>query len=102
MNWLLVLAIAIILLCLLLIVCCPCFFLPFVIYVSFLSPYLVLIRINSVLSCINLQAEDAVSRAADGSSAVQDLDFSSLRSQLGSLAAVSASDEDPVFLHSLS
>lgn len=32
--------------------------------------------------------EDAVSRAADGTSAVQDLDFSSLRSQLGPLAAI--------------
>ncbi|KAJ6915056.1 hypothetical protein NC651_017130 [Populus alba x Populus x berolinensis] len=32
--------------------------------------------------------EDAVSRAVDGTSAVQDLDFSSLRSQLGSLAAI--------------
>ncbi|KAA8525316.1 hypothetical protein F0562_007171 [Nyssa sinensis] len=32
--------------------------------------------------------EDAVSRAADGSSAVQELDFSSLRSQLGPLAAI--------------
>lgn len=30
-----------------------------------------------------------MSRAADGTSAVQDLDFSSLRSQLGPLAAVS-------------
>lgn len=30
-----------------------------------------------------------VSRAADGTSALQDLDFSSLRSQLGSLATVS-------------
>lgn len=37
----------------------------------------------------SLQVEDAVSRAADGTSAVQDLDFSSLRSQLGPLAAVS-------------
>ncbi|KAK1551145.1 hypothetical protein Q3G72_031043 [Acer saccharum] len=35
-----------------------------------------------------VSAEDAVSRAADGTSAVQDLDFSSLRSQLGSLAAI--------------
>lgn len=33
-----------------------------------------------------------MSRAADGTSAIQDLDFSSLRSQLGSLAAVSAED----------
>ncbi|KAJ9702451.1 hypothetical protein PVL29_004268 [Vitis rotundifolia] len=32
--------------------------------------------------------EDAVSRAADGTSTVQDLDFSSLRSQLGPLAAI--------------
>ncbi|CAK9164522.1 unnamed protein product [Ilex paraguariensis] len=32
--------------------------------------------------------EDAVSRAADGTSAVQALDFSSLRSQLGPLAAI--------------
>ncbi|XP_058202196.1 uncharacterized protein LOC131316773 isoform X2 [Rhododendron vialii] len=32
--------------------------------------------------------EDAVSRAADGTSAVQELDFSSLRSQLGPLAAI--------------
>ncbi|KAJ8763794.1 hypothetical protein K2173_003576 [Erythroxylum novogranatense] len=32
--------------------------------------------------------ENAVSRAADGNSAIQDLDFSSLRSQLGSLAAI--------------
>ncbi|KAJ0091656.1 hypothetical protein Patl1_12853 [Pistacia atlantica] len=32
--------------------------------------------------------EDAVTRAADGTSTVQDLDFSSLRSQLGSLAAI--------------
>ncbi|GKU87148.1 hypothetical protein SLEP1_g1595 [Rubroshorea leprosula] len=32
--------------------------------------------------------EDAVSRAAEGTSAVQDLDFSSLRSQLGPLAAL--------------
>lgn len=31
-----------------------------------------------------------MSRAADGTSAVQDLDFASLRSQLGPLAAVSA------------
>lgn len=31
-----------------------------------------------------------MSRAADGTSAVQDLDFSSLRSQLGPLAAVSS------------
>uniref|UniRef100_A0A2P2L9N6 Uncharacterized protein LOC105638290 n=1 Tax=Rhizophora mucronata TaxID=61149 RepID=A0A2P2L9N6_RHIMU len=31
---------------------------------------------------------DAVSRAADGTSAIHDLDFSSLRSQLGSLAAI--------------
>lgn len=37
-----------------------------------------------------LQVEDAVSRAADGTSAVQELDFSSLRSQLGPLAAVSS------------
>ncbi|KAH7574212.1 hypothetical protein JRO89_XS03G0265900 [Xanthoceras sorbifolium] len=35
-----------------------------------------------------VSVEDAVSRAADGTSAVQDLDFSSLRSQLGSLAAI--------------
>lgn len=35
------------------------------------------------------QVEDAVSRAADGMSVVQELDFSSLRSQLGPLAAVS-------------
>ncbi|KAI8568864.1 hypothetical protein RHMOL_Rhmol02G0233700 [Rhododendron molle] len=34
------------------------------------------------------QVEDAVSRAADGTSAVQELDFSSLRSQLGPLAAI--------------
>ncbi|XP_057959328.1 uncharacterized protein LOC131151883 [Malania oleifera] len=32
--------------------------------------------------------EDAVSRAADGTSAVQNLDFSSLRSQLGPLSAI--------------
>ncbi|XP_059645057.1 uncharacterized protein LOC132286709 isoform X2 [Cornus florida] len=32
--------------------------------------------------------EDVVSRAADGTSAVQELDFSSLRSQLGPLAAI--------------
>lgn len=32
--------------------------------------------------------EDVVSRAADGTSAVQDLDFTSLRSQLGPLAAI--------------
>ncbi|GAV76003.1 hypothetical protein CFOL_v3_19478 [Cephalotus follicularis] len=32
--------------------------------------------------------EDSVSRAADGTNAVQDLDFSSLRAQLGPLAAV--------------
>ncbi|KAG5562644.1 hypothetical protein RHGRI_005388 [Rhododendron griersonianum] len=32
--------------------------------------------------------KDAVSRAADGTSAVQELDFSSLRSQLGPLAAI--------------
>ncbi|POO03776.1 hypothetical protein TorRG33x02_000800 [Trema orientale] len=32
--------------------------------------------------------EDVVSRAADGTSTVQDLDFSSLRSQLGPLAAI--------------
>ena len=41
------------------------------------------------VKCLSLQVEDAVSRAADGTSAVQDLDFSSLRSQLGPLAAVS-------------
>lgn len=41
-----------------------------------------------VISFCFLQVEDAVSRAADGTSGVQDLDFSSLRSQLGSLAAV--------------
>ncbi|KAH9761009.1 zinc finger FYVE domain-containing protein [Citrus sinensis] len=35
-----------------------------------------------------VSVEDAVSRAADGTSAIQDLDFSSLRSQLGSLAAI--------------
>lgn len=34
------------------------------------------------------QAADAVSRAADDTSAVQELDFSTLRSQLGPLTAV--------------
>ena len=37
-----------------------------------------------------MQVENAVSRAADGTSPVQDLDFSLLRSQLGPLATVSA------------
>lgn len=36
------------------------------------------------------KVEDVVSRAADGTSTVQDLDFSSLRSQLGPLATVSS------------
>lgn len=52
------------------------------------------------LGCLHLQClirwptfqvEDVVSRATDGgTSTIQDLDFSSLRSQLGPLAAVSA------------
>lgn len=37
-----------------------------------------------------VQVEDVVSRAADGTSTLQELDLSSLRSQLGPLAAVSA------------
>lgn len=44
---------------------------------------------NDWLIYIVLQVEDVVSRAADGTSAVQDVDFSSLRSQLGPLSAVS-------------
>ncbi|KAK9997695.1 hypothetical protein SO802_022381 [Lithocarpus litseifolius] len=36
----------------------------------------------------NVKVEDVVSRAADGTSAVQDTDFASLRSQLGPLAAI--------------
>jgi hypothetical protein len=43
------------------------------------------------------QVEDVVSRAADGTSAVQDLDFASLRSQLGPLAAVSAHNVNSLF-----
>lgn len=43
-----------------------------------------------IIWLVSLQVEDAVTRAADRTSTVQDLDFSSLRSQLGSLAAVSA------------
>lgn len=39
---------------------------------------------------ILIQVEDAVSRAADGTSAVQDLDLSALRLQLGPLASVRA------------
>ncbi|KAL6985378.1 hypothetical protein U1Q18_018754 [Sarracenia purpurea var. burkii] len=39
-------------------------------------------------NCKTIKVEDAVSRAADGTSAAQELDFSSLRSQLGSLAAI--------------
>ena len=40
-------------------------------------------------SLVFWQVEDAVSRAADGTSVGQELDFSSLHSQLGPLAAVS-------------
>lgn len=43
------------------------------------------------------QVEDAVSRAADGTSVSQELDFSSLRSQLGPLAAVSEYSHLPYF-----
>lgn len=42
-----------------------------------------------VLFSLFWQVEDAVSRAADGTSVGQELDFSSLHSQLGPLAAVS-------------
>lgn len=46
------------------------------------------------------QVEDVVSRAADGTSVVQDLDFASLRSQLGPLAAVSSDNIYPLFPYS--
>lgn len=46
------------------------------------------------------QVEDVVSRAADGTSAVQDLDFASLRSQLGPLASVSAQNVNSLFPYS--
>lgn len=49
-----------------------------------------LFAIRNEMPSSSLQAEDVVSRVAEGSTrAAQEIDFSSLRSQLGSLPAVS-------------
>ncbi|KAI8559211.1 hypothetical protein RHMOL_Rhmol04G0155500 [Rhododendron molle] len=53
----------------------------YMILASYLTPT------GELVFLLPLQVEDAVSRAAGGTSAVQELDFSSLRSQLGPLAA---------------
>lgn len=47
-----------------------------------------IVDILNIFVIIFCQVEDAVSRAADGTSPVQELDFSSLRAQLGPLPAV--------------